>query len=112
MNDIVQWVGNKMTELAGSNDCPQNDRLSSSLRLESVVGGATSTGELAWCKEISVNIPDLLLQLPSNSDHWPTAHRWHFKFNMLLPSSIISFYDDGPGSPFKTWSTLICSSTM
>ena len=94
MNDRVQWVGNKMTELASSNDCPQNDRLSSSLRLESVVGGATSTGELAWCKEISVNIPDLLLQLPSNSDHWPTAHRWHFKFNMLLPSSIISFYEN------------------
>ena len=103
--------GNKMTEVVGSNDCPQNDRLASSLRLETVVGGATSSGQLAWCKEISVNIPDLLLQLPSNSDHWPTAHRWHFKFNMLLPSSIISFYDDGPGSPFKTWSTLICSST-
>ena len=100
-----------MTEVVGSNDCPENDRLSSSLRLETVVGGATSSGQLAWCKEISVNIPDLLLQLPSNSDHWPTAHRWHFKFNMLLPSSIISFYDDGPGSPFKTWSTLICSST-
>ena len=100
-----------MTEVVGSNDCPQNDRLASSLRLETVVGGATNSGQLAWCKEISVNIPDLLLQLPSNSDHWPTAHRWHFKFNMLLPSSIISFYDDGPGSPFKTWSTLICSST-